>query len=149
MKFRIYSLINSPLVFIMAQQILWFSLKKMEGEGRLRRYKLGRNIQPISHLFFAVPKSVLNKIEKLIKAFLWSQHGQKRIHRVDYSGKNTELITWRERIRGISPLRLFGVNCIHTSRTLWYSEEYLGPFGSKDTHEPSSSFDRSVVQDLA
>lgn len=43
----------SPLLFIMAQQIMSFNLKKMEDERKLRQYKLGRNIQPISHLFFA------------------------------------------------------------------------------------------------
>lgn len=43
----------SPLLFIMAQQMFSFNLKKMERTGGLQPYKLGRNIQPISHLLFA------------------------------------------------------------------------------------------------
>lgn len=34
-------------------QIFSFNLKRMEHSGRLKSYKLGRNIQPVSHLFFA------------------------------------------------------------------------------------------------
>lgn len=43
----------SPLLFIMAQQIFSFNLKKMEKNGNMKPYKLGRNIQAVSHLFFA------------------------------------------------------------------------------------------------
>lgn len=43
----------SPLLFIMAQQIFSFNLKRAEQMGQLKSYKLGRNVQAVSHLFFA------------------------------------------------------------------------------------------------
>lgn len=43
----------SPLLFIMAQQIFSQNLKKLEQRGDLHSYRLGRNIEPISHLLFA------------------------------------------------------------------------------------------------
>lgn len=43
----------SPLLFIMAQQIFSFNLKRAEQIGQLKSYKLGRNVQAVSHLFFA------------------------------------------------------------------------------------------------
>lgn len=43
----------SPLFFILAQQIFSYYFKKLEQRGELQTYKLGRNIDPISHLFFA------------------------------------------------------------------------------------------------
>lgn len=42
----------SHLLFILAQQIFSFNLKKMEQAGKMKPYKLGRNIQSIPHLFF-------------------------------------------------------------------------------------------------
>lgn len=43
----------SPLLFIIAQQILAFNLAKHQQEGVIKPYKMGRNITPISHLFYA------------------------------------------------------------------------------------------------
>lgn len=43
----------SPLFFILAQQIFFYNFKKLEQRGELQTYKLGRNMDPISHLFFA------------------------------------------------------------------------------------------------
>lgn len=43
----------SPLLFILAQQILSFNIRKLEARGSLIPYKLGRNVQSISHLFYA------------------------------------------------------------------------------------------------
>lgn len=43
----------SPILFIIAQQIFSFNLKTMEAAGKMMPYKLGRNTQSISHLFFA------------------------------------------------------------------------------------------------
>lgn len=43
----------SPLLFILAQQLLSFNLKKLEVAGKMQPYRLGRNIRPISHILFA------------------------------------------------------------------------------------------------
>lgn len=51
----------SPLLFIMAQQMFSFNWKKMEQQGRLKPYKLRRNIQPVSHLLFANDMLIFSK----------------------------------------------------------------------------------------
>lgn len=43
----------SPLLFIIAQQVLSFNLNKRVYNGAIRPYKLGRRVVPISHLFYA------------------------------------------------------------------------------------------------
>lgn len=43
----------SPLLFIMAQQILSYNLNKMMENGVIWPYRLGRHVTPISHLFYA------------------------------------------------------------------------------------------------
>lgn len=43
----------SPLLFILAQQILSFNIRKLEARGSLIPYKMGRNVNSISHLFYA------------------------------------------------------------------------------------------------
>lgn len=43
----------APLLFILAQQILSLNLKKLEATGEMKPYKLGRNVDSISHLFYA------------------------------------------------------------------------------------------------
>lgn len=50
----------SLLLFIMAQQIFSQNLKKLEQRGDLHSYRLGRNIEPISHLLFADDMLVLS-----------------------------------------------------------------------------------------
>lgn len=43
----------SPLLLIMAQQIMSFNRNKKQEVGDICPYKLGRNVAPISHLFYA------------------------------------------------------------------------------------------------
>lgn len=43
----------SPLLFIMAQQIFAFDLKRKVQLGEIKPYNLGRNTPAVSHLFFA------------------------------------------------------------------------------------------------
>lgn len=43
----------SRLLFILAQQIFSFNIRKLEDRGFLTPYKMGPNVQPISHLFYA------------------------------------------------------------------------------------------------
>lgn len=43
----------SPLLFIMAQQILSYNLNNKQQRGELMPYRLGRSVVPISHLFYA------------------------------------------------------------------------------------------------
>lgn len=42
----------SPLLFIMAQQILSYNLNNKQQRGELMPYRLGRSVVPISHLFY-------------------------------------------------------------------------------------------------
>lgn len=43
----------SPMLFIMAQQVLSFNIRKLEARGSITPYKMGRNVTAISHLFYA------------------------------------------------------------------------------------------------
>lgn len=43
----------SPLLFINAHQVLSFNLNKQSTEGTIKLYKLVRNMESISHLFYA------------------------------------------------------------------------------------------------
>lgn len=43
----------SPLLFIVAQQVLSYNLSRLETKGAIRPYNLGRNVASISHLFYA------------------------------------------------------------------------------------------------
>lgn len=43
----------SPMLFILAQQVLSFNLNQQLAMGRLLPFRMGRSISPISHLFFA------------------------------------------------------------------------------------------------
>lgn len=43
----------SPLLFVVAQQILSYNLNKLQEKGRVWSYRLGRNVSPISHIFYA------------------------------------------------------------------------------------------------
>lgn len=43
----------SPLLFIIAQQVFSYNLKKLEEEGRLKPFNMGRGVRTISHLFLA------------------------------------------------------------------------------------------------
>lgn len=43
----------SPMLFILSQQILSFNIQKLETEGKLQPYRMGRNVKPASHFFYA------------------------------------------------------------------------------------------------
>lgn len=43
----------APILFIMAQQLLSHNLKKLHAEGKTKPYVLGRNIETVTHLFYA------------------------------------------------------------------------------------------------
>lgn len=42
-----------PFLFIIAQQIISFNIRKLEARGLIIPYKMGRNVNSISHLFYA------------------------------------------------------------------------------------------------